>query len=173
MKMMVSNGYAGRGSSSCGYDGRNSIRNKIHKRLEPCLVIPPPRGKLLGAIIKFLDGAIIGAIPEVTCRFFSLPFLRYHLYFDVATLFELLAKEGFLIISVPYKLSFDHAIAARQVFERFHGRLDAILASGLLHEDVSHAQLVNLSLPWIIAMARFRKYSQGAISPRRYLRTML
>ena len=119
MKMMVSNGYAGGGSSSYGYDGRNSFRNKIYKRLEPCLVIPPMRGKLLGAIIKFLDGAIIGAIPEVTCRFFSLPFLRYHLYFDVATLFELLAKEGFLIISVPYNLTFDHDIAARQVFERF------------------------------------------------------
>ena len=32
----------------------------------------------------------------------------------------------------------------------FDGCLDAILASGLLDEDVSHAQLVNLSLPWII-----------------------
>ncbi|XP_022936326.1 uncharacterized protein LOC111442979 isoform X1 [Cucurbita moschata] len=59
----------------------------------------------------------------------------------------------------------------RDKFSRgFDGCLDAILASGLLDEDVSHAQLVNLSLPWIIAMARFCKYSHGAISPRRFLR---
>ncbi|XP_022936327.1 uncharacterized protein LOC111442979 isoform X2 [Cucurbita moschata] len=48
--------------------------------------------------------------------------------------------------------------------------LKSLAASGLLDEDVSHAQLVNLSLPWIIAMARFCKYSHGAISPRRFLR---
>ncbi|KAG6591504.1 hypothetical protein SDJN03_13850, partial [Cucurbita argyrosperma subsp. sororia] len=81
MKMMVSNGYAGGGSSGYGYDGRNSFRNKIYKRLEPCLVIPPPRGKLLGAIIKFLDGAIIGAIPEVTCSNGALPQVLTGSYF--------------------------------------------------------------------------------------------
>lgn len=63
MKKMVSNGYSGRGSS------RNSNINKIYKRLESCLVIPPPRGKQPRAIIKFLGGAFIGAIPEVTYRF--------------------------------------------------------------------------------------------------------
>lgn len=124
MKTMISNGYVGRGSS------RNSNINKIYKRLESCLVVPPPKGKLPRAIIKFLGGAFIGAIPEVTYSY----------------LIELLAKEGFLIISVPYNVTFDHADATRQVFERFHACLDTILASGLPDEDISSAQLVNLPL---------------------------
>ncbi|XP_038899905.1 uncharacterized protein LOC120087095 [Benincasa hispida] len=120
MKKMISNRYG----------GRNSNINKIYKRLESCLVIPPPRGKPPRAIIKFLGGAFIGAIPELTYSY----------------LIELLAKEGFLIISVPYNVTFDHADAARQVFERFHACLDTILASGLADEDISPAQLLNLPL---------------------------
>lgn len=57
-----------------------------------------------------------------------------------------MAKKGFLIISVPYNVTFDHADAARQVFERFHACLDTIVASGLPDEDISPAQLVNLPL---------------------------
>ncbi|KGN55396.1 uncharacterized protein LOC101217829 isoform X2 [Cucumis sativus] len=120
MKTMISNGYG----------GRNSNVNKIYKQLESCLVIPPPRGRPPRAIIKFLGGAFIGAIPEVTYSY----------------LIEFLAKEGFLIISVPYNVTFDHADAARQVFERFHVCLDTVLASGLPDEDISPAQLVNLPL---------------------------
>lgn len=71
MKRMALNGYAGRGGSGYGFSGRNSNINRIYKRLESCLVIPPPRGKPPRAIIKFLGGAFIGAIPEVTYRFFS------------------------------------------------------------------------------------------------------
>ncbi|CAK9317568.1 unnamed protein product [Citrullus colocynthis] len=115
---------------SSRYGGRNSNINKIYKRLESCLVIPPPRGKPPRAIVQFLGGAFIGAIPEVTYGY----------------LIELLAKEGFLIISVPYNVTFDHADAARQVFERFHACLDTIVASGLPDEDISPAQLVNLPL---------------------------
>lgn len=115
---------------SSRYGGRNSNINKIYKRLESCLVIPPPRGKPPRAIVQFLGGAFIGAIPEVTYGY----------------LIELLAKKGFLIISVPYNVTFDHADAARQVFERFHACLDTIVASGLPDEDISPAQLVNLPL---------------------------
>ncbi|GKA25143.1 alpha/beta hydrolase fold protein [Tanacetum coccineum] len=42
--------------------------DKIYRRLDSCLVIPPPKGKKPKAIIKFLGGASIGAIPEVTYR---------------------------------------------------------------------------------------------------------
>lgn len=55
---------------SSRYGGRNSNINKIYKRLESCLVIPPPRGKPPRAIVQFLGGAFIGAIPEVTYGFF-------------------------------------------------------------------------------------------------------
>ena len=85
MKTMISNGYG----------GRNSNVNKIYKQLESCLVIPPPRGRPPRAIIKFLGGAFIGAIPEVTYRFlrclswffffFFLLFCVFNLHFDAAT----------------------------------------------------------------------------------------
>lgn len=58
---MVFNGYARRGSYS-GYG------DKIYKRVDSCLVIPPPKGKKPTAIVEFLGGAFIGAVPEVTYR---------------------------------------------------------------------------------------------------------
>lgn len=41
---------------------------KIYRRLDSCLVIPPAKGKKPKALIKFLGGAFIGAVPEVTYR---------------------------------------------------------------------------------------------------------
>lgn len=41
---------------------------KIYRRLDSCLVIPPARGKKPKGLIKFLGGAFIGAVPEVTYR---------------------------------------------------------------------------------------------------------
>ena len=61
-------------------------------------------------------------------------------------LIEQLAKEGFVIISVPYNVTFDHANAAKQVYERFHSCLDSILISGLPHANLTPQQLVNLPL---------------------------
>lgn len=40
--------------------------SKFYKRLDTCLVIPPPQGRKPKAIIKFIGGAFIGAVPEVT-----------------------------------------------------------------------------------------------------------
>ncbi|XP_024165963.1 uncharacterized protein LOC112172729 isoform X2 [Rosa chinensis] len=111
----VSNGYVGPG-----------IRN--YTRSGSCLLIPPPAGKKPRAIIKFLGGAFIGAVPEVTYSYLT----------------ELLAKEGFLVISVPYNVTFDHVQAAHQVYERFNSCLDTVLASGLPDVDLSPAQLAEL-----------------------------
>ncbi|KAF2285085.1 hypothetical protein GH714_037801 [Hevea brasiliensis] len=129
---LVSNGYVGRGSSSFGYNNRanNSNNKKIYTIIDSCLVIPPPKGKRPRAIIKFLGGAFIGAVPEVTYGY----------------LIELLAKEGFLVILVPYNVTFDHAHAANQVYERFNTCLDLILTSGLPDANLTAAQLVGLPL---------------------------
>lgn len=62
---MVSNG---RASYSVPGDSSSSIGPKMYKRVGSCLVIPPPKGKKPRAIIKFLGGAFIGAVPEVTYR---------------------------------------------------------------------------------------------------------
>ncbi|XP_054817962.1 uncharacterized protein LOC129317649 [Prosopis cineraria] len=120
---MVSSAYRGR-------DGNIRFNNKILK-LDSCLVIPPTlnRGKPR-AIIKFLGGAFIGAVPEVTYGY----------------LIEYLAKEGFLVVLVPYNVTFDHAQAAKQVHERFQACLDAILTSGLPQANLSPSQLGNLPL---------------------------
>ncbi|KAG8657258.1 hypothetical protein MANES_03G055500v8 [Manihot esculenta] len=65
---MVSNGYVGRGSSSFRYNtsANNSNSKKLYTIIDSCLVVPPPKGKNPRAIIKFLGGAFIGAVPEVT-----------------------------------------------------------------------------------------------------------
>ncbi|OMO86423.1 hypothetical protein COLO4_21171 [Corchorus olitorius] len=115
-------------SSNSSYN--NKISNKIYKRLDSCLVIPPPGNKKPRAIIKFLGGAFIGAVPEVTYSY----------------LIELLAKEGFLILSVPYNVTFDHEQAANQVYERFNACLDNILAFGFPDANLTPDDLVNLPI---------------------------
>ena len=61
-------------------------------------------------------------------------------------LIELLAKEGFLIISVPYNVTFDHEQAAKQVYERFNACLDNILAFGFPDAELTPADLVELPI---------------------------
>lgn len=46
----------------------NNKKKKIYKRFDSCLVFPPPKGKKPKAIVKFLGGAFIGAVPEVSYR---------------------------------------------------------------------------------------------------------
>ncbi|GKB40002.1 putative reverse transcriptase domain-containing protein [Tanacetum coccineum] len=104
--------------------------DKIYRRLDSCLVIPPPKGKKPKAIIKFLGGASIGAIPEVTYSY----------------LLGLLANEGYLIISIPYNMTFDHSQAAREVLEKFHSCLNSVLTYGLPKDDLLAAELVDLPL---------------------------
>ncbi|MBA0777637.1 hypothetical protein Gotri_005633 [Gossypium trilobum] len=108
----------------------SNISNRFYKRLDSCLIIPPSRNKKPRAIIKFLGGAFLGAVPEVTYSY----------------LIELLAKEGFLIISVPYNVTFDHEQATKQVYERFNACLDNILAFGYPDANLTPADLVNLPL---------------------------
>ncbi|KAJ8767480.1 hypothetical protein K2173_017524 [Erythroxylum novogranatense] len=128
-----SNGYVGGNRSSSGFryniDTGTSYK-RIYKRLESCLVVPPPKEMKPRAIIKFLGGAFIGAVPEVTYSYFI----------------ELLAKEGYLIISVPYNVTFDHAQASSQVYERFNACLDLILTSGLPDANLTPAQLDDLPI---------------------------
>lgn len=66
--------------------------------------------------------------------------------FICSYLLGLLANEGYLIISVPYNVTFDHSKAATEVYDKFHLCLDSILTSGLPNDDVSSAQLVDLPL---------------------------
>ncbi|KAM7493677.1 hypothetical protein LguiB_028286 [Lonicera macranthoides] len=122
---MASNGYLG---------GQNKYKNnnnrKMYERLGSCLVVAPPNGKKPRAIIKFLGGAFVGAVPEVTYSY----------------LLGLLANEGYLIISVPYNVTFDHSEAARQIYERFHACLDEILTYGLPSAGLTASELVHLPL---------------------------
>ncbi|XP_009399642.2 uncharacterized protein LOC135673078 [Musa acuminata AAA Group] len=118
---MVSNGYlAGRAVKS---------EARSYRRLGSCLVIPPPAGRKPRAVVKFLGGAFVGAVPEVTYSF----------------LMEWLAKEGFLVVSVPYNVTFDHEKAAKEVYERFHCCMDSLFASGI--PDAGIAALDVSSLP--------------------------
>nr|KAJ0199602.1 hypothetical protein LSAT_V11C600320530 [Lactuca sativa] len=66
--------------------------------------------------------------------------------FICSYLLGLLANEGYLIISVPYNVTFDHSKAATEVYDKFHLCLDSILTSGLPNDDVSSTQLVDLPL---------------------------
>ncbi|KAI4316441.1 hypothetical protein L6164_024419 [Bauhinia variegata] len=121
---MVSDAYTGRRN-------RFTINNNMFTRLDSCLVIPPSSNRVKPrAIIKFLGGAFIGAVPEVTYGY----------------LIEFLAKEGFLLVVVPYNVTFDHAQATKQVYERFHTCLDTILTSGLPQFNLSAVHLRDLPL---------------------------
>ncbi|XP_050218865.1 uncharacterized protein LOC126669444 [Mercurialis annua] len=127
---MVSDGYVSRGSNFLrNYTSSTTNKNTTsYTKIDSCVVIPPPKGKKPRAIIKFLGGAFIGAVPEVTYGF----------------LIELLAKEGYVVVLVPYNVTFDHSHAANQVYQRFNACLDILLASGLPDANLTPAQLVGL-----------------------------
>jgi len=57
-----------------------------------------------------------------------------------SVLIELLAKEGFLIVATPYRLSFDHTVSAQGIHTRFTSCLDYLSTSGfgdLSAEEIS------------------------------------
>lgn len=162
-KMTLSNDYMGIGSfNSTRINYNTPTTGKFYKRMDSCLVIPPPKGIKPKAIIKFVGGAFIGAVPEVTYRldklWFPLNFvelgLKVESFLDFvfwvvlvnSYLLENLAREGYLIICVPYNVTFDHAQVTRQVFDRFHACFDSILASGLPDSGLSAADIVDLPL---------------------------
>ncbi|KAJ4850364.1 hypothetical protein Tsubulata_031316 [Turnera subulata] len=128
---MASNGYVGpiwQRSGGGGSSSSNSKR-KLYTSVESCLVVAPPnKATKPRAIIKFLGGAFLGAVPEVT----------------YGCLIELLAKEGFVVVLVPYNVTFDHSRAANQVYERFNRCLESILSSGLPDSNLTAAELSGL-----------------------------
>lgn len=72
-KMTLSNEYEYVGTENfnsprTSYNYNNATTAKFYKRMDSCLVIPPPKGKKPKAIIKFVGGAFIGAVPEVSYR---------------------------------------------------------------------------------------------------------
>lgn len=68
--------------------------------------------------------------------------LTYHVYLLNSYLLGLLANEGYLIISVPYNVTFDHEQVTREIYERFHACLDSILTTGL--PEISAAEIADL-----------------------------
>lgn len=57
-----------------------------------------------------------------------------------------MAKEGFVVVVVPYNVTFDHSQAAKQVYDKFHSCLDTLLTSGLPQFNLSPALLGDLPI---------------------------
>lgn len=106
------------------------IKKRILNGKDSCLVIPPPNGEKPIAVIKFLGGAFVGAVPEAT----------------YSHLMELLAREGFLIISIPYNVTFDHTQASTEVLERFHKCMDVLSTNGISDANLRPSDLLSLPI---------------------------
>ena len=64
---------------------------------------PPMEQGAPRALLHFLGGAIVGAVPHVSYRY----------------VLERLAEKGFLIVATPYNLSFDHLDTCDVIIQRF------------------------------------------------------
>jgi hypothetical protein len=73
----------------------------------PKILKPKPKG-----VIAFFGGAFVGAVPTFTYRF----------------LLEQLASAGYLIVAVPYQLTFDHRQSASVVEKRLQDCLELLYA---------------------------------------------
>ncbi|WCJ42915.1 hypothetical protein M5689_023692 [Euphorbia peplus] len=126
---MATNGTISTSNRASNVLSTNSTSNNklAYTIIDSCIVMPPPNSETPRAIIKFLGGAFIGAVPQLTYGY----------------LIEQLAKEGFLVIMVPYNVTFDHAHAANQVYERFNFCLENILTSGV-PASLTASQLLGL-----------------------------
>ncbi len=62
------------------------------------------------AVLHFLGGALVGASPHITYRYFL----------------ERLAEKGFLVIATPYQLSFDHLQTCDDVITKFENMAPSI-----------------------------------------------
>lgn len=61
-----------------GEDKSTRVNSKMYTKLDSCLVVPPtPNPSKPRAIIKFLGGAFIGAVPEVTYGYFFVTLLFF------------------------------------------------------------------------------------------------
>jgi hypothetical protein len=100
--------------------------------LRPSIQSGPPR-----ALLHFLGGALVGASPHITYRYFL----------------ERLADNGYLIVATPYDLSFDHLQTCDSIltnFERIAGDLartyGALPVVGIGHSCGALLQLLITSL---------------------------
>mmetsp|Transcript_21023 Transcript_21023/g.31710 ORF Transcript_21023/g.31710 Transcript_21023/m.31710 type:complete len:427 (+) Transcript_21023:137-1417(+) len=66
--------------------------------LRPDVEQGPPR-----ALLHFLGGALVGAVPHVTYRY----------------MLERLVEKGFLVVATPYNLSFDHLDSCDKIIQSF------------------------------------------------------
>ncbi|OAY84529.1 hypothetical protein ACMD2_15398 [Ananas comosus] len=107
-------------------------RRPPYVRRGSCLVVPPPSpARKPSAVVKFLGGAFVGASDWISC---------------FSHFMELLAREGFLVVSVPYDVTFDHERAAKEVFERFHSCLDSLLDAGIPDAGLEPSDLSRLPI---------------------------
>ncbi|KAK9669174.1 hypothetical protein RND81_13G113600 [Saponaria officinalis] len=122
----ICNSYSSSSSSSSSSFDVSNKKGKM--QVDTCLVVPPPKYRNPRAIIKFLGGAFIGKVSHLTYSY----------------LVEFLAKEGYLVVLVPYNVTFNHEDATKQVYERFNACLDILLTSGLPEAQIQASQLVDL-----------------------------
>lgn len=80
-----------------------------------------------------------------SCRFFGVVVSECLLFvYLFSYLLTLLAEEGYLIISVPYNVTFDHEQVTKEIYERFHACLDSILSTGLPENGISAEEIADL-----------------------------
>lgn len=108
--------------------------NIAYKRVADCLVFPAlPRRRKPRALIHFIGGAFIGAVPEVTYSLFI----------------ELLTRQDFLVIATPYNVTFEHVVAAETVHRKFQNCREALVnggfsLGGLNPEDVARLPVFSI-----------------------------
>lgn len=107
--------------------------NTAYKRVANCLVFPPLAGRKPRALIHFIGGAFIGAVPEVTYSLFI----------------ELLRQQDFLIIATPYNVTFEHVIAAELVHQKFQKGREALvngecIIPGVYADDVANLPIFSM-----------------------------
>jgi len=71
---------------------------------------PPLTEEVPRAVLHFLGGALVGASPHITYRYFL----------------ERLVDKGFLVIATPYQLSFDHLQTCDEVITKFENMAPSI-----------------------------------------------
>ncbi|KAG6549348.1 hypothetical protein Mapa_009065 [Marchantia paleacea] len=118
-------------SSPSGAGGAKSSGVKNYERIGECLVYAAfPNNKKPKGIIQFLGGAFIGASPDITYRYFI----------------ELLRKENYIVVAVPYNVTFDHTQAARQIHKKFNTTLNFLRRDGVPFNRLPPAEVSTLPI---------------------------
>ncbi|KAH7296110.1 hypothetical protein KP509_26G009300 [Ceratopteris richardii] len=106
----------------------NTTVNRTYRRIADCIIFPPLQRRKPRALIHFIGGAFIGAVPEVTYSFFI----------------DLLRQQDYLIIATPYNVTFEHTIAAKLVHNKFMHAKDALINGDLHVPGVNADDIGNL-----------------------------